>query len=77
MGGGVTWEAVRLLSHGLCLQADLTEGGVSGRSLWKKKHSTAAFHVGPQQVEAVKRIDGELLTQQPAMEIPAINLKVS
>lgn len=37
MRAGVTWKAVRLLSHGLCLQAELRGGGVLQRSLCKKK----------------------------------------
>lgn len=37
---GVTWEAVRLLSHGSCLQAEPRGGGVLERSLRKE-----FFHV--------------------------------
>lgn len=73
--GGVTWEVVRLASHGLCLQAELRE---EERSLCTGKPA-AVFHVAPQQVETVNRINvarNNQQNKQPIMEIPAINLKV-
>lgn len=67
---GVTWEAVRLLSHGSCLQPDLRGGGVLERSLCKR-NLAVFFHVAPPTSSR------SALTKQPVMEIPAINLKVS
>lgn len=59
-GAGVTWETVRLMSHGLCLQAELRGGGASERSLCKKNKSATFFHEASQQVEALSRIKVEL-----------------
>lgn len=45
--GRVTWEVVRPLSHGSCLQAELTGGGgVLLKSLCKRKLEVF-FHVAP------------------------------
>ena len=45
---GVTWEAVRLLSHGSCLQAGHTGGGgVLERSLCIEWRPAVFFHVAP------------------------------
>lgn len=71
---GVTWEAVRLLSHGSCFQAEQRRGRSLGVAV-RSERPALDFHVAPSTSgrEASKQEEKKRL----AMEIPAINLKVS
>lgn len=69
---GVTWEAVRLLSHGSCFQAEQRRGRSFGVGV-RSERPALDFHVVPSTSgrEASKQ------EKTLVMEIPAINLKVS
>lgn len=75
-GAGVTWERVRLLSHGLCLQgwADGRRG--LDRSLCKKRNCGTFSCSSLTSWNAESDQGGAALSKQTIMEIPAINLKV-